>query len=143
MRLWRAIVLFAFAALFCVVAAAQSWTQVGPEGGDVRSLVADPRDARVLYLGTSDGHIFTSRDSAGHWRQLGRVGTPDTVARQLEDLRARLPVRWLFAWTYNGLVPHAKLMHSIERFARAVLPRVSGSATAPQRVGRSDARQSS
>jgi alkanesulfonate monooxygenase SsuD/methylene tetrahydromethanopterin reductase-like flavin-dependent oxidoreductase (luciferase family) len=53
------------------------------------------------------------------------VGTVDTVTRQLERLLERLPVRWLFAWTYNGLIPHAKLMRSIEDFATKVLPRVA------------------
>jgi alkanesulfonate monooxygenase SsuD/methylene tetrahydromethanopterin reductase-like flavin-dependent oxidoreductase (luciferase family) len=57
---------------------------------------------------------------------LALVGSPDTVARQLESLRARLPVRWLFAWTYNGLIAHAKLMWSIEQFATNVLPRAGG-----------------
>lgn len=51
------------------------------------------------------------------------VGSPDTVCRQLERLLARLPARWLFAWTYNGLIPHAKLLRSIETFATKVLPR--------------------
>ena len=55
---------------------------------------------------------------------LALVGSVDTVTRQLERLLARLPARWLFAWTYNGLIPHAKLMRSIERFATDVLPRV-------------------
>ena len=51
------------------------------------------------------------------------VGSPETVTRQLERLLAQSPVRWLFAWTYNGLVPHAKLMRSLELFATRVLPR--------------------
>ena len=55
---------------------------------------------------------------------LALVGSVDTVARQLEALQARLPVRWLFAWTYNGLIPNALLLRSIERFATGVLPRV-------------------
>ncbi|HYY06733.1 MAG TPA: LLM class flavin-dependent oxidoreductase, partial [Candidatus Limnocylindria bacterium] len=54
---------------------------------------------------------------------LALVGSPDTVTRQLIRLRARLPVRWLFAWTYNGLIPHAEVMRSIELFATRVLPR--------------------
>jgi alkanesulfonate monooxygenase SsuD/methylene tetrahydromethanopterin reductase-like flavin-dependent oxidoreductase (luciferase family) len=56
---------------------------------------------------------------------LALVGSPDTVVRQLETLRARLPVRWLFAWTYNALIPHAPLMRSIELFATRVLPRLA------------------
>src|SRR5436190_627076 len=57
---------------------------------------------------------------------LALVGSVDTVRRQLERLRGRLPVRWLFAWTYNGLIPHAQLMRSIELFATRVLPRAAG-----------------
>ncbi len=56
---------------------------------------------------------------------LALVGTVDSVTRQLEGLMSRLPVKWLFAWMYNGLVPHANLMKSIELFATKVLPRVS------------------
>jgi alkanesulfonate monooxygenase SsuD/methylene tetrahydromethanopterin reductase-like flavin-dependent oxidoreductase (luciferase family) len=56
---------------------------------------------------------------------LALVGSPDTVARQLEGLCARLPVRWLFAWTYNGLIPHGPLLESIEQFATRVLPHVA------------------
>jgi len=58
---------------------------------------------------------------------LALVGSADTVSRQLERLLARLPARWLFAWTYNGLIPNAKLLRSLERFAREVLPRFGGS----------------
>jgi alkanesulfonate monooxygenase SsuD/methylene tetrahydromethanopterin reductase-like flavin-dependent oxidoreductase (luciferase family) len=59
---------------------------------------------------------------------LGLVGTADSVCRQLERLTERLPVDWLFAWTYNGLVPHAKLMGSLELFATQVLPRFAETA---------------
>ena len=55
-------------------AAAQNWRPMGPPGGDVRALAADPADARVLYMGTTDGHIFGSRDGGEHWRILGRAG---------------------------------------------------------------------
>ena len=56
-------------------------------------------------------------------RGLLLVGTPDTVSRQMERLLADTPVRWLFAWTYNGLIPHDKLMRSLELFSTKVLPR--------------------
>jgi hypothetical protein len=47
------------------------------------------------------------------------------VTRQLEALLARLPAQWIFAWTYNGLIPHAALMRSIEAFHREVLPKLA------------------
>lgn len=53
----------------------QNWRPLGPPGGDVRSLGADPSDPRALYLGTSDGHIFGSHDGGEHWELLGRVGS--------------------------------------------------------------------
>ena len=52
------------------------------------------------------------------------VGTVDTVTRSLEALKRKLPVNWIFGWTHNTLVPHAKLMRSIERFYTEMLPRV-------------------
>ena len=53
---------------------------------------------------------------------LALVGSPETVRRQLAELRARLPVRWIFCWMYNGLVPHRVLLSTIERFWVEVLP---------------------
>jgi photosystem II stability/assembly factor-like uncharacterized protein len=49
---------------------AQSWVPVGPPGGDVRSLAADPRDPRRVYLGTSDGMVYRSDDTGRHWQRL-------------------------------------------------------------------------
>jgi alkanesulfonate monooxygenase SsuD/methylene tetrahydromethanopterin reductase-like flavin-dependent oxidoreductase (luciferase family) len=53
------------------------------------------------------------------------VGTAETVTRQLERIRRRVPLDWLFCWTYNSLVPHSALMKSIERFWTEVMPRVA------------------
>ncbi len=57
---------------------------------------------------------------------IALVGSVDTVTRQLETMLSHDPVRWLFAWQFNGLIPHEKLMHSLELFATKVLPRVNG-----------------
>ncbi|PZC49562.1 MAG: Flavin-dependent oxidoreductase, luciferase family [Chloroflexi bacterium] len=51
------------------------------------------------------------------------VGSPDTVSRQIEAMLAYLPVQRIVAWQYIGLVPHNKLMRSLELFATQVLPR--------------------
>jgi photosystem II stability/assembly factor-like uncharacterized protein len=71
-----------FLILFCslisaalVPASAQTWRPMGPPGGDVRALATDPSHPGVIYLGTTDGHIFGSRDGGGHWQILGRAGT--------------------------------------------------------------------
>lgn len=51
------------------------------------------------------------------------VGTVDTVTRQVERLLATTPVEWIFAWIYNGLVPHEVNLKSIELLRTKVLPR--------------------
>jgi len=42
---------------------------VGPEGGEVRSLAADPADPRIVYLGTADGIVYRSRDAGRSWER--------------------------------------------------------------------------
>ena len=71
------------------VAPAQTWRQVGPPGGTVISLEADPHDISKLYLGTSDGHVFSSTDEGGHWQLLSRIGNgqDDVVTHILVDPR--------------------------------------------------------
>ena len=54
------------------------------------------------------------------------VGSPKTVARQIARMKEQTPVRWLFAWQYNGLMAHSKIMRSLEQFATKVLPRFAG-----------------
>jgi photosystem II stability/assembly factor-like uncharacterized protein len=54
---------------------AQTWKPMGPPGGDVLTLAADPSDATRIYLGTADGHIFGSVDSGNTWKILGRAGS--------------------------------------------------------------------
>ena len=68
---------------------AQTWRQVGPPGGTVISLEADPKDSKKLYLGTSDGHVFSSNDQGQHWQLLSRIGTgqDDVVTHILVDSR--------------------------------------------------------
>jgi len=67
-----------------------------------------------------------TKERADLWKDgLAFVGTVDTVTRQIESFMKRLPVRWIFAWMYNGLVPHERLMKTIELFWNKVLPRVA------------------
>ena len=60
----------------CLTARAENWMPIGPQGGDVRSLAADPRDPRVVYLGTADGVLYRSEDTGASWRRL-RPGFPE------------------------------------------------------------------
>src|SRR5829696_8837550 len=53
-----------------------SWEATGPLGGDVRSLVIDPQDARRLYFGTIDGQIYTSADGGDNWSLVAGFNRP-------------------------------------------------------------------
>jgi photosystem II stability/assembly factor-like uncharacterized protein len=81
-RIYRRLVVmavfFSFFAL-CGNTFAQTWTSLGPLGGDVRSLAADPSRPNVLYLGTVDGYIFSSQDAGEHWQSLGLIGPANGV----------------------------------------------------------------
>jgi photosystem II stability/assembly factor-like uncharacterized protein len=66
-------------ALSCLQLHAVNWMPFGPDGGDVRSLVADPHDHAHLYMGTVTGWIYESRDVGGTWKRLAWVGKRDDL----------------------------------------------------------------
>src|SRR5260370_27647691 len=72
-----------------VATPAEQWRQVGPEGGPLISLEADPHDASKIYLGTSDGHVFFSGDEGQHWNLLSRIGRgqDDVITHIIVDPR--------------------------------------------------------
>ncbi len=63
------------AGLLSPPAMAQTWTPIGPPGGNVRALAADPRDPQLVYLGTADGMLYRSEDGGASWRAT-RPGFP-------------------------------------------------------------------
>ena len=64
--------------LACIVilipAAVAQWKPVGPEGGDVRSLVYDPSNPNRITLGTSAGQLYLSEDGGNSWRHWVHLG---------------------------------------------------------------------
>lgn len=47
-----------------------SVTNLGPSGGDVRSLVIHPANPSQLYLGTADGQLFQSQNGGENWARI-------------------------------------------------------------------------
>jgi photosystem II stability/assembly factor-like uncharacterized protein len=83
---------------------AQVWRQAGPPGGTVISLAADPNNTSHLFLGTSDGHIFTSSDEGVHWQMVSRIGSgqDDVVTHIIVDPRDSNRL-YASSWTlYSG-----------------------------------------
>jgi photosystem II stability/assembly factor-like uncharacterized protein len=83
---------------------AQVWHQAGPPGGTVISLTADPNNTTKLFLGTSDGHVFTSTDEGAHWQMISRIGTgqDDVITHIIVDPRDSNRL-YASSWTlYSG-----------------------------------------
>ena len=89
--------------LFSLSARAQTWRQIGPPGGDVQSLAAAPGNSNTLFLGTSDGHVFGSRDGGERWELLGRIGEhhDDVIMSMVVDARSASIV-YASSWTLSS-----------------------------------------
>lgn len=63
------LVLFVLGEGFCLseIPETARFERIGPYGGTVRSLLVSPKDSRVVYLGTSDGQLFKSKDGGVSW----------------------------------------------------------------------------
>jgi photosystem II stability/assembly factor-like uncharacterized protein len=68
-------VLFSLAIVLIAGTASAQWRRAGLYGADVRALIADPAAPDTLYLGTSGGEIYVSRDGAKSWTNP-RYGVP-------------------------------------------------------------------
>jgi photosystem II stability/assembly factor-like uncharacterized protein len=105
MHMKRALVLSAALVLAVTCSSqAQTWRQVGPPGGTVISLAADPNNTSKLYLGTADGHVFASTDEGGHWQLVSRIGSgqDDVITHIIVDPRDS-KLLYASTWTlYSG-----------------------------------------
>ena len=70
----------------------------------------------VLGMAAMQGMAFTKNADANDLSIVTNIAA---------DVMERIQSNREYAWTYNGLVPHDRLMHSIDRFATTVLPRVA------------------
>ncbi|MDE1176005.1 MAG: hypothetical protein PW789_05295 [Edaphobacter sp.] len=83
MRNTRSTLSALFAALVLLVpyskAAVSGWLPFGPDGGDARTIAADPHDKNHLYMGTANGWIYESHNKGAEWKRLARVGKRDDL----------------------------------------------------------------
>jgi photosystem II stability/assembly factor-like uncharacterized protein len=66
-------------ALISVTAMASDWRLIGPDGGNVRCLAYDPSDPNHIFLGTSAGQLFVSRDAGNSWAPFAHLGSGDDL----------------------------------------------------------------
>ncbi len=95
--------------LLLKTAAAQTlWDAIGPDGGDARSLEAAPGDPAHLYLGTTNGWIFESRDEGVKWHRLARLDqgddlVVDDIIADPQDASLLYAAAWKFDKPGGGL----------------------------------------
>jgi photosystem II stability/assembly factor-like uncharacterized protein len=93
--------LILLAVLLITVPAAAQWRRAGLHGADVRALITDPSDPDTLYLGTSAGEVYVSRDAAKSWT-APRNGVPfpaHVVDNLIVDREGNL---WAACWGLWG-----------------------------------------
>ena len=96
----RKLLIFLAISILSTPLAAQ-WRRAGLFGADVRALIVDPSSPDVLYLGTSTGEVYVSRDGAQSWSSP-RNGIPFpsyVVDNLLLDREGRL---WAACWGLWG-----------------------------------------
>ncbi len=66
---------------------AADWFALGPYGGNVRSLAADPLNPKHVYLGTETGWIYDSGDGGSSWNRLAELTRSEdlVISRILVD----------------------------------------------------------
>ncbi|MBK7993090.1 MAG: hypothetical protein IPK14_06590 [Blastocatellia bacterium] len=91
-KVWRFFLVFLFLVTFNSLAFAYidpevtanfTWSEVGPDGGDVRALAIDPADANRLFIGTNDGQIYRSTNAAKSWTRLLSFHHPGYVVDKI------------------------------------------------------------
>ncbi len=57
--------------------AQDSWTVVGPSGGDARAFASVPGQPQHLFLGTTNSWLYESLDEGATWQRLAKLGKTD------------------------------------------------------------------
>src|SRR5438270_7085543 len=83
--------------------AGNTWISVGPDGGDVRTLAADPANPARILLGTSAGQIYQSEDGGKTWLRFVRIGKGNDYVVDHIIFDSKQPgVIYVAAWTLES-----------------------------------------
>lgn len=102
----KCLVCLLFSLLYVNYAAAQ-WVATGPEGGEVRSLACDPQNPDRVFLGTSSGTIFFSKNGGHSWSRYAHLGRGDDyvidhIAVDLTNHNTIYAAAWTLAGHHTG-----------------------------------------
>jgi len=84
---------------FATASWAGQWAVLGPDGGDARSLSYDPQNPDHLFLGTSTGELFSSKDGGRSWARFAHLGVGDDyvldhIALDPQDPKTMFVAAW-------------------------------------------------
>src|SRR5262245_31247855 len=82
--------------------AAAQWAVLGPDGGDARSLSADPHNPARIFLGTSTGTIFASNDGGRQWTRFAHLGGDDYVLDHILVNPQDSDIMYVAAWSVEN-----------------------------------------
>src|SRR5689334_3404222 len=68
------------------VRAAERWVPIGPEGGTIRALAADPRSPATLYAGTGAG-VYKTKNGGVTWAQSPTLAEGVILALAIDPRR--------------------------------------------------------
>jgi photosystem II stability/assembly factor-like uncharacterized protein len=74
-----AVLLISSVFILPLVHAQSSWTVIGPDGGDARSIAAVPGESNHLYMGTTNSWIYESTDEGASWQRLAKLDKSDNL----------------------------------------------------------------
>lgn len=88
------------------------WALLGPDGGDVRSLAGDPNNPEHIFLGTSGGQIFMSRDNGVTWTRFAHLGEANDYVLDNIRIDPRTGTMYVGAWSSSSTQPGGELFRS-------------------------------
>ena len=88
------------------------WMLLGPDGGDVRSLAGDPDNPEHIFLGTSTGQIFMSRDKGVTWNRVAHLGNANDYVLDNIRIDPHTGTMYVGAWKSSSTQPGGDLFRS-------------------------------
>ncbi len=91
------------------------WKSIGPDGGDVRSLTYDPHNPDHIFLGTSAGRLYHSRDGGNSWSRFASLGSGDDYVLDHVAFDPSNPkIMYVSAWSVDSQITGGDLFRSAD-----------------------------
>lgn len=109
------------------------WTNAGPFGGNVQSLVVDPTNAATLYAASPYGGVFKSTNGGGTW-QAANAGIPtqSVTALAIDPAAPTTLYAAAFSGSFGGILGGTLFKSTDGAQSWTELPPAASGAPAPE-----------